>query len=54
MKELMKQTKAKMGKTVEFLRFPREGHGIREPRHRLFLDAEQAKWIEKYLIPDGA
>ncbi|TFH64070.1 MAG: S9 family peptidase, partial [Gemmatimonadales bacterium] len=40
----------KMGKDVEFLRFPREGHGIREPRHRLFLDQEQAKWFEKYLF----
>ncbi len=39
----------KMGKEVEFLRFPREGHGIREPRHRLVLDQEQAKWLEKYL-----
>jgi dipeptidyl aminopeptidase/acylaminoacyl peptidase len=43
------RTLKKMGKEVEFLRFPREGHGIREPRHRLFLDVEQAKWLEKYL-----
>ncbi len=43
----------KMGNDVECLRFPREGHGIREPRHRLFLDAEQAKWIDKYLFPGG-
>ena len=42
----------KMGKVVEFLRFPREGHGIREPRHRLFLDQEQAKWFKKYLFPE--
>jgi dipeptidyl aminopeptidase/acylaminoacyl peptidase len=39
----------KMGKPVEFLRFPREGHGISEPRHRIFLDQEQAKWIERYI-----
>ena len=39
----------KMGKPVEFLRFPREGHGISEPRHRLFLDQEQAKWLERYI-----
>jgi dipeptidyl aminopeptidase/acylaminoacyl peptidase len=44
------RTLKKMGKEVEFLRFPREGHGIREPRHRLFLDEEQAKWFEKYLL----
>ncbi|HEX9885948.1 MAG TPA: S9 family peptidase [Longimicrobiales bacterium] len=43
----------KMGKTVEFLRFPREGHGIGEPRHRIFLDAEQAAWIERFLFPEG-
>ncbi len=48
----------KLGNDVEFLRFPREGHGIREPRHRIFLDAEQAKWIDKYVkqrrpISDG-
>lgn len=47
------RTLKKMGKTVEFLRFPREGHGIREPRHRLFLDAEQAKWMEKFVLGQG-
>jgi len=41
-----------LGKTVEFLRFPREGHGIREPLHRLQLDREQEKWFEKYLFPE--
>lgn len=39
----------KMGKTVEFLRFPREGHGISEPLHRIYLDQEQAKWMERYV-----
>jgi dipeptidyl aminopeptidase/acylaminoacyl peptidase len=43
------RTLKKMGKTVEFLRFPREGHGIREPRHRLFLDKEQAEWFEAHI-----
>jgi dipeptidyl aminopeptidase/acylaminoacyl peptidase len=47
------RTLKKMGKEVEFLRFPREGHGIREPRHRLFLDEEQAKWFEKYVLGSG-
>jgi len=41
-----------LGKTVEFLRFPREGHGIREPLHQLHLDREQEKWFEKYLYPE--
>ena len=40
----------KLGKTVEFLRFPREGHGITEPIHRLYLDEEQAKWFDKYVL----
>ena len=39
----------KLGKTVEFLRYPREGHGIQEPAHRLHLDAEQEKWFETYV-----
>jgi dipeptidyl aminopeptidase/acylaminoacyl peptidase len=40
----------KQGKTVEFLRFPREGHGIAEPMHRLFLEEEQAKWFDRYVL----
>ncbi|MGH7500461.1 MAG: S9 family peptidase [Longimicrobiales bacterium] len=40
----------KMGKTVEFLRYPREGHGIQEPVHRLHLDQEQAKWFETHVL----
>lgn len=47
------RTLKKLGNEVEFLRFPREGHGIREPRHRLFLDEEQAKWFEKYVLETG-
>lgn len=39
----------KLGKTVEFLRYPREGHGITEPAHRLHLDAEQEKWFENHV-----
>ena len=38
-----------MGKEVECLRFPREGHGIRETRHRIFLDKEQAKWFKRFV-----
>ena len=40
----------KLGKTVEFLRYPREGHGIAEPMHRLHLDAEQEKWFAEYVL----
>lgn len=48
------RTLKKMGKTVEFLRFPREGHGIREPGHRLHLDREQAKWLETHVLRKSA
>ncbi|MBL8962234.1 MAG: S9 family peptidase, partial [Gemmatimonadetes bacterium] len=40
----------KLGKTVEFLRYPREGHGIAEPMHRLHLEAEQEKWFAEYVL----
>jgi dipeptidyl aminopeptidase/acylaminoacyl peptidase len=40
----------KLGNEVEFLRFPREGHGISEPRHRIFLDQEQEKWFARYVL----
>jgi dipeptidyl aminopeptidase/acylaminoacyl peptidase len=40
----------KLGKTVEFLRYPREGHGIQEPAHRLHLDVEQEKWFDTYVL----
>jgi dipeptidyl aminopeptidase/acylaminoacyl peptidase len=39
-----------LGKTVEFLRFPRAGHGISEPRHRIFLDREQADWFARHVM----
>lgn len=40
----------KLGKTVEFLRYPREGHSITEPMHRLHLDQEQEKWFMEYVL----
>lgn len=40
----------KLGKTVEFLRYPREGHGIQEPVHRLHLDVEQDKWFSEHVL----
>ena len=48
------RTLKKLGKTVEFLRYPREGHGITEPLHRLHLDEEQAKWFDKYVLKSPA
>jgi len=44
------RTLKKLGRTVEFLRFPREGHGIREPRHRIFLDNEEADWFAQFVM----
>jgi len=44
------RTLKKLEKTVEFLRYPREGHGIAEPAHRLHLDTEQEKWFARYIL----
>lgn len=44
----------KLGNEVKFLRYPREGHGIREDAHRDHLEKEQAKWLEQYLFPERA
>ena len=44
------RTLKKMGKTTEFLRYPRAGHGITEPRHRIHLDGEQDAWFRRYLL----
>jgi dipeptidyl aminopeptidase/acylaminoacyl peptidase len=43
----------KLGKTVEFLRYPREGHGITEPMHRLHLEGEQEKWFAEFVLKRG-
>jgi dipeptidyl aminopeptidase/acylaminoacyl peptidase len=43
------RTLKKMGKTVEFLKYPRAGHGITEPRHRIHLDREQEAWFQRYI-----
>lgn len=39
-----------MGKTVRYIRFPREPHGFREPRHQRVRDLEEIKWIQKYTL----
>ncbi|TVP59373.1 MAG: S9 family peptidase [Gemmatimonadales bacterium] len=44
----------KLGKTTEFLRYPRAGHGISEPRHRIHLDGEQEAWFQTYLLGEAA
>lgn len=40
------------GKTVEFIHYPREGHGVREPRHRQDELARIAAWFAHYIPTD--
>lgn len=37
------------GKTTRYLRFPREPHGFREPRHQRTRDVEEIRWIQQHL-----
>ena len=34
---------------VKYMKFPREGHGIREPRHRRRLEGEEIAWFKEYI-----
>jgi dipeptidyl aminopeptidase/acylaminoacyl peptidase len=36
-------------KTTRYIRFPREPHGFREPRHQRTRDVEEIRWIQKYV-----
>ena len=38
-----------MNKTVRYIKFPREPHGFREPRHQRVRDIEEIRWIQKYV-----
>ena len=38
------------GKTARYIKFPREPHGFREPRHQRTRDIEEIKWIQKYVL----
>jgi dipeptidyl aminopeptidase/acylaminoacyl peptidase len=37
------------GKTARYIKFPREPHGFREPRHQRVRDTEEIRWIQKYV-----
>lgn len=37
-------------RTVRYLRFPREPHGFREPRHQRTRDVEEIRWIQKHAL----
>ena len=39
-----------MGKEVRYLRFPREPHGFREPRHQRARDIEEIRWVQKHTL----
>ena len=35
---------------VRYVRFPREPHGFREPRHQRTRDIEEIRWMQKYVM----
>jgi dipeptidyl aminopeptidase/acylaminoacyl peptidase len=41
----------KRGVPVQFVRYPREGHGIQEPNHLIDLLRRQLEWFDKHLKP---
>jgi dipeptidyl aminopeptidase/acylaminoacyl peptidase len=38
-----------LGVPTEFVHYPREGHGLREPRHRADWYARQAEWFDRWV-----
>jgi dipeptidyl aminopeptidase/acylaminoacyl peptidase len=40
-----------LGRTVEFYIYPREGHGLREPKHQIEFMKRQLEWFAGYLRP---
>ncbi len=42
-----------LGRTVEFVRYPREGHGFFEPQHRLDEMRRVLAWFDKYVREGG-
>ena len=38
-----------LGVPTEFVHYPREGHGLREPRHRADWYARQAAWFDRWV-----
>lgn len=39
----------RLGKTAELVLYPREGHGVHEPRHRLDASQRILHWIERHV-----
>jgi dipeptidyl aminopeptidase/acylaminoacyl peptidase len=50
-KELYQALRA-LGRTVKFVRFPREGHGFEEPNHRIEEFRQMAAWLDRYALGD--
>jgi dipeptidyl aminopeptidase/acylaminoacyl peptidase len=44
----------RLGVGTAFARYPREGHGFREPRHRVDALARTLEWLDRYLQPAGS
>ncbi len=44
----------KAGVTVELVRYPREGHDLREPNHIRDRDRRMIEWLERFLNPKTA
>jgi len=38
------------GREVRYLRFPREPHGFREPRHQRTRDIEEIRWMQQHVL----
>jgi len=43
----------KLGRTVEFVRYPREGHGFQEPNHRVDVLERILIWFDRWLKGDA-
>ena len=39
-----------MGNDVRYIRFPREPHGFREPRHQRTRDIEEIRWMQRWVM----
>ncbi len=51
-RELYRALKTRGDVPVEFVHYPREGHGILEPNHRLDEMRRTLSWIDRWMKPD--
>jgi hypothetical protein len=50
----MYQTLKALGRPVKFVRLPREGHGFREPNHRIEQFQQMAAWLDQHVLGAAA